>query len=180
PTVARAEAQATRAASCLLASLPAGWQLDLPPLGGARVEPVGVAPVPDDVVSLVVRRDGSAGRLCVPSALAARWVDRAISGRELFAPARMLGPAERGVLIAVLAPLLDPGGWSFALGTAAPLAEPGIVLRVEAAAGTGSIWLQAPAVPGRPPYPGRAAGLPIDVGVRLALTTLAAEALADL
>jgi len=35
-------------------------------------------------------------------------------------------------------------------------------------------------VPGRPPYPGRAAGLPIDVGVRLALTTLAAEALADL
>jgi len=105
PTVARAEAQATRAASCLLASLPASWQLDLPPLGGARVEPVGVAPVPDDVVSLVVRRDGLPGRLCVPSALAARWVDRAISGRELFAPARVLGPAERGVLIAVLAPV---------------------------------------------------------------------------
>lgn len=180
PTVARAEAQATRAASCLLASLPSAWQLDLPPLGGARVEPVGVAPVPDDVLSLPIRRDGLPGRLCVPSALAARWVDRAISGRELFAPVRVLAPAERGVLIAVLAPLLDPGGWSFALGTAAPLPEPGIVLRVEAAAGTGSIWLQAPALPGRPPHPARAPGLPIDVRVRVAVTSVAAEAIADL
>ncbi|HXU64319.1 MAG TPA: FliM/FliN family flagellar motor switch protein [Polyangia bacterium] len=180
PTVARADAQATRAASCLLASFPSVWQLDLPPLGGARVETVGVARVPEDVIALVIRRDGLSGRLCVPAALAARWVDRAISGRELFAPARVLGPAERGVLIAVLAPLLDPAGWSFALGTAVPLPEPGIVLRVEAAAGTGSIWLQAPALPGRPPHPARAPGLPMDVRVRVAVTTVAAEALADL
>jgi len=178
PAVARGDVLATRAASCLLASLPAAWQLELPPLGGARVEAVGIAWVPDDVTALPIRRDGLPGRLCVPVALAARWADRAISGRELFAPVRALGPAERGVLIAVLAPLLDPCGWSFGLGTAAPWPQPGVVLRVESPAGHGVVWLQAPG--GRAPHPARAAALSIDIPVRLATTTVPAHALVDL
>lgn len=178
-TVARAEALATRAASCLLASLPLAWQLDLPPLGGARVEPVGVAPVPDDALALPIRRDGLPGRLCVPAPLAARWVDRAISGRELFAPVRALGPAERGVLIALLAPLLDPSGWSFALGAAAPLPQPGVVLRVQAAGGGGGVWLQASGA-GRAPHSERARELTVEVRVRLAATTISTQALVDL
>ncbi len=182
PTVARAEALATRTAARLLASMPPGWEVALPPLGGARVSPVGIEAIPDDVVPLAIRRDGAAGQLCVPAALAARWVDRAISGRELFAPVRALGPAERGVLVAVLAPLLDPVGWSFALGPAAPLSAPGIVLRVEAAAGAGTIWLRAAAAAsgGLAPWPARAGALPIPAGVQLASTAIAAEALVDL
>ncbi len=182
PTVARAEALATQAAARLLAFMPAAWQVDLSPLGGARVWTGGVAAVPEDALPLGIRRDGVGGQLCVPAALAARWVDRAISGREVFAPARPLGPAERGVLVALLAPLLDPLGWSFALGTAVPLSGPAIALRVEAAAGAGTVWLRAPN--GTPPGPGAwpraAAGLPIEVGVRAAATTVPAEALVDL
>jgi type III secretion system YscQ/HrcQ family protein len=129
---------------------------------------------------LPIRRDGLPGRLCVPAALAARWADRAIAGRELFAPVRALGPAERGVLTALLSPVLDPAGWSFAIASAAPLPQAGVVLRVDAPAGNGTLWLQAPPEAGRSPHLSRASALPIEVGVRVAATTVSAKELADL
>lgn len=186
PGVARAHMVATQVAARWLASMPAEWQVDVPPLGGASVTTAGVAPVPDDAIPLAIRRDGLSGRLCVPAALAVRWVDRAISGRELFAPVRALGPAERGVLLAVLAPVLDRIGWSFALGAAPDLDAAGIVLRIAAAAGTGPVWLQAPAPAPQPrpdgtsPFAARAVGLPIEVAVRVAATAVPANALAGL
>ncbi|MES1165954.1 MAG: FliM/FliN family flagellar motor switch protein [Verrucomicrobiota bacterium] len=181
PTVARGDAGATARAARLLASLPEVWDVELPPLGAVNLTPVGVGDVPADTVALAIRRDGVTARLCVATALATRWVDRAIGGGGLFAPVRVLGPAERGVLLALVAPLLDTIGWSFVLGPAREVVGPAVVLRVAGAPGAGTMWLQAP-----PPRDGaraidatRAARLPIDVGVWLASTSLSRGALVD-
>jgi type III secretion system YscQ/HrcQ family protein len=108
-------------------------------------------------------------------------VDRAIGAGQLFAPVRALGPAERGVLVALLAPLLDGIGWSFALGPAPDVGGAAVILRVTGAPGAGTMWLQAPQLPGRAPAidRSRAARLPIDVAVWLASTTVARGELVD-
>ncbi|HVY40042.1 MAG TPA: FliM/FliN family flagellar motor switch protein [Polyangia bacterium] len=180
PSVARAEAAATVGLARLLASLPESWDVALPPLGAVRLDAAGVGDVPADAIALGIRRDGITGRLCVASALAARWVDRAIGGGELFAPVRALGPAERGVLLALVAPLLDPIGWSFVLGPASGGAGAAVVLRVAGAAGAGTMWLQAPLPATASPIDAtRAARLPAVVGVRLASTALSRAELVD-
>jgi type III secretion system YscQ/HrcQ family protein len=164
-----------------MASLPGGWDVELPPLGAVNVIAVGVGEVPADALALGIRSDGITARLCVATTLATCWVDRAIGGGELFAPARALGPAERGVLLALLAPLLDPIGWSFVLGPAPPVAGPAVILRVTGAAGGGTMWLQAapPGAGARAIDGPRAARLSMDVGVWLASTTVARGALVD-
>ncbi len=187
PTVRRVDALGIARAARLLASLPASWDVDLPPLGAVTVTPAGVADVPADALALAIRRDGVTARLCIATTLATRSVDRAIGGGQLFAPVRALGPAERGVLLALLAPLLDRIGWSFVLGPAQAVAGPAVILRISGARrdagalGAGTMWLQAP-----PPRDAtsaidalRAARLRIDVGVRLASTTLSAGSLTD-
>lgn len=180
PAVARADAAATAGAARLLASLPESWDVELPPLGAVKVASAGVGGVPADAITLGIRRDGVTARLCVASALATRWVDRAIGGGQLFAPVRDLGPAERGVLLALLAPLLDPIGWSFVLGSSTSGAGASVVLRVTGEAGAGTMWLQAPPPGGARAIEGsRAARLPVGVGVRLASTALSRGALVD-
>ncbi|HSS37561.1 MAG TPA: FliM/FliN family flagellar motor switch protein [Polyangia bacterium] len=181
PTVARVDALATARAARVLASLPESWDVALPPLGAVTLTPVGVGDVPADALALAIRRDGVTARLCVATPLAARWVDRVIGGGELFAPVRALGPAERGVLLALLAPLLDPIGWSFVLGPAQAVADAAVVLRVRGAPGAGTMWLQAPMARdgARAVHGPRAARLPVDMGVCLASTTLARGALVD-
>jgi type III secretion system YscQ/HrcQ family protein len=182
PGVSRAEARATREASRVLAALPPAWQADVPPLGAVTVAAVGVGQVPDDVIGLGARRDLDRARLSIAAALAARWVDRAIGTRDLFAPVRALGPAERGVLIALLGPVLEPIGWSLALGPAPPADGAAVVLRVAGAAGAGTMWWQAPPPSrnGRGALGARAAGLPIAGRLRIAATSLEAGALAGL
>ncbi|HVV16026.1 MAG TPA: FliM/FliN family flagellar motor switch protein [Polyangia bacterium] len=178
PSVARLEALATAGAGRLLATLPGGWDVELPPIGVVNLTPVGVGDVPADALALGIRREGVTARLCVAATLATRWVDLAIGGGELFAPARALGPAERGVLLALLAPLLDPIGWSFVLGPARAVAGAAVILRVLGAGGAGAMWLQAPPPAVAPPIDRRrAARLPIDLVVWLASTTLPRGAL---
>ena len=165
----------------LLASLPDGWEVELPPLGAVNLATVGVGDVPADALALGIRREGATARLCVATALATRWVDRAIGGGELFAPVRALGPAERGVLLALLAPLLDPIGWSFVLGPGAGRCWPGCHL-----AGRGRRGRRHDVAASAPPGDRARASTdrarhvcPIEVGVWLASTTLARGALVD-
>jgi type III secretion system YscQ/HrcQ family protein len=177
PSVSRAEAAASRALARFLAGVPAAWTVDLPLLGNAKVETAGViSSVPSDAIAVAVRRDGLAGRLSVPAPLASRWVDVALCGAEGFGPARELGRAERGVLIALLSPLLDAAGWSFGLGPAPEREGPAVVLRLTSAAGSGTLWLQ---VPPSPAIHGsgsiavdRGAGLPLMASLQIARTTL--------
>ena len=144
--------------------------------------PVGVGDVPADALALAIRRDGVTARLCIATPLATRWVDRAIGGGELFAPVRALGPAERGVLLALLAPLLDPIGWSFVLGPAQAARRCGRRSSGHGRPGGGhDVAAGAPgarAARAQSTRP-RAARLPVDMGVCLASTTLARGALVD-
>ncbi len=145
PAVSRATAAATRALARFVAGLPGAWTVDLPLLGKATVAPSAVASaVPSDAVALAVRRDGLNGRLSVPAPLASRWVDLALCGADGFGPARLLGRAERGVLIALLSPLLDPAGWSLGLGSPPEQEGPAIAMALSGAAGGGTLWLQIP------------------------------------
>lgn len=182
PSVARAEAQAGRAAARWAASMPPAWDSDVPPFGATGVTAVAIGSVPEDTVALAIRRDTAVGRLSIPVALAARWVDRAIGAGEAFAPARLLGPAERGVLIALVGPLLDPIGWSCALGPAPDLRGPAVVLRVASPAGPGPVWVQAPPAPAaaRPFSIDRARALAIEAALQLGTTALPRAALSDL
>ena len=185
PAVSRAEAAASRAAARFLAGVPAAWTVELPLLGKAGVEPSGViTSAPADAVALAIRRDGLAGRLCVPAPLASRWVDVALCGAEGFGPARELGRAERGVLIALLSPLLDAAGWSFGLGPAPERHGPAVALRLTSAVGNGTLWLQVPLAPvvhgAGSIAVDRGAGLPLMASLQVARTTLANAEVAHL
>ena len=185
PAVSRAEAAASRAMARFLAGVPPAWTVDLPLLGQAKVETVGViSSVPSDAIAVAIRRDGVAGRLSVPAPLASRWVDVALCGGEGFGPARELGRAERGVLIALLSPLLDAAGWSFGLGPAPERHGPAVVLRLTSPAGGGTLWLQtppAPAVHGAGSITvDRGAGLPLEAALQVARTTLTNAEVAQL
>jgi type III secretion system YscQ/HrcQ family protein len=186
PAISRADATATRALARFVARLPVAWTVDLPLLGKATLAPASVAfTVPPDAIALVVRRDGLSGRLLVPAPLASRWVDVALCGAEGFGPARVLGRAERGVLIALLAPLLDAAGWSLGLGLAPEMQGPAIALALSGAAGGGTIWLQVAPPPG--PMAGsatisaeRTGGVRLEASLRVASTTLTSGELAGL
>jgi type III secretion system YscQ/HrcQ family protein len=185
PPVGRAEAAASRALARFLAGVPPVWTVDLPLLGKATLEPAAVVPsVPADAIAIAVRRDGVAGRLSVPAPLASRWVDVALCGSDGFGPARELGRAERGVLIALLAPVLDAAGWSLGLGPPPERGGPAVALRLTAAAGGGTLWLQVPPGPGsrgpRPVDDGRAGGLRVVASLQVARTTLTNGQLAQL
>jgi type III secretion system YscQ/HrcQ family protein len=124
---------------------------------------------------------------------AARLVDAALGGRGVFSAARALGPAERGVLVALLAPLLDAIGWSTDL---APASESSvgssgyaIAVNVEGPLGAGVLWLDLPATssaiapaPGSAPgsWRERASALPVEARLELAATHLRASELTRL
>jgi type III secretion system YscQ/HrcQ family protein len=186
PPVRAAEARATRALAGVLAALPRAWQVDLPPLGVASLTVAGIDATarPLDAVVLAIARGRDRGRLSLAQPFAARLVDTALGGRGIFSAARPLGPAERGVLVALLAPLLDAIGWSPDLSPPPPpLAGPAIAVGVEGAFGVGVLRLELPASTG-PSSPKawrrRAADLPVAARVEIAATALTAAELAKL
>jgi type III secretion protein Q len=195
PPVRSAEARATRTLAPVLAALPGSWQVDLPPLGVASLTVAGidVTARPPDAVALAIASRSERGRLSLAQPFAARIVDTALGGRGIFAAVRPLGPAERGVLVALLAPLLDAIGWSPVLAPAPPpVAGPSIAVGVEGAFGVGVLWLDLPAAgystfPLSPTSPisleawrRRAASLPVEARLEIAATNLAAAELARL
>jgi len=184
PAVSRADAAASRALARFVAGLPPAWAVDLPLLGKATLAPSAIAAAPADAIGLAARREGLTGRLLVPAALASRWVDVALCGADGFGPARVLGRAERGVLIALLSPLLDGAGWSLGLGAPPELPGPAIALALSGAPGSGTLWLQIASPPsGAAAISGaiavdRLAGLRLAASLRVATTTLTAGELA--
>jgi flagellar motor switch/type III secretory pathway protein FliN len=180
PRVTTAAADASRAALGMLSRLPSHWRIDLPPIGAVQVTVAGpdLAVSQTDQIVLALARGADRGRLAVPPAFAARLIDLALGAKATFSSARALGPAERGLLVALLAPLLDVVGWSPSLGQVpigiglAPLA-----LRLDGAFGGGPLWLDLP--PGasgphdrRRYWQARVADLPVSARVALATTEL--------
>jgi len=147
PPVQATEARATRAVAEKLAALPRSWQAELPPLGSAKLAVAGVdrPPASAEAVVLTIRRGNARGRLSLTQSFAARLVDAALGGRGVFSAARALGPAERGVLVALIAPLLDAIGWSADLAPAFESSGGGsgqaIVVTVDSHLGAGVLWL---------------------------------------
>jgi type III secretion system YscQ/HrcQ family protein len=187
---ARAAARA-RAATRVLADIPAQWRVELPPLGGATLTVLGTdldpggqdssaEPSVGEACTLTIARGRDVGRLAVSSALAARLVDAALGSRGGLASARTLGPAERGVLVALLAPVLAPLGWWLTLAPAPTAATAGtsisVALRIEGGFGVGALRLDLPLVPSGSlrHWPARAGGLPVVARLEIAATELPA------
>ena len=185
PSLRGSEVAASHAAIRALAALPRRWQVDLPPFGSAAVSVTGIdfGTVAAEASVLAVVRGRSRGRLAVAGGFAARLIDSALGGRGFFAAARVLGPAEQGVLVALLAPALDAMGAAIDLATPpeAVSGAPAIALRLEGSFGAGTIWLQLPwGEIDDPIDPSRAAHLPIEARIEIASTLLPATALAEL
>ena len=195
PSVPAAGARATRAVAQILAALPRSWQAELPPFGTAALIVAGIdrAPSSPEAIVLAILRGNARGRLSVSLPFAARLVDAALGGRGVFSAARTLGPAERGVLVALLAPLLDAIGWSTDL-VPAPESSVGrsghaIAVNVEGPFGAGVLWLDLPATSGESAlglgsasggWRERASALPIEARLEIAATHLRASELTRL
>jgi type III secretion system YscQ/HrcQ family protein len=186
PSIGAGAAAATRAAGQILAALPGSWQAAIPPLGDASFTVAGIdgAPPGSEVVVLSLARGRERGRAALAQPFAGRLVDLAVGGGGAFSTARALGPAERGLLVGLLAPALDPIGWSFALApaSAAPWG-PSIAVDVSGAFGAGVLWLELPDAPAAAltgAWRARAAALPVEASVELASTALPAGELARL
>ncbi len=192
PPVAAAEARATRAVARKLAALPRSWRAEIPPFGAATLVVAGIdrAPTSSEAIALAIVQGNARGRLSLGLPFAARLIDAALGGRGVFSAARALGPAERGVLVALIAPLLDAPGWSIDL---APAPESGvghaIAVNVEGPFGAGVLWLDLPATdsavaPAAGSVSGgwgeRASGLPVEARLEIAVTHLRASELTRL
>jgi type III secretion system YscQ/HrcQ family protein len=195
PSVQAAEARATRAVAQKLAALPRSWQAELPPFGAAKLVVAGIdrAPTSAEAIVVAILRGNARGRLSLAQPFAARLVDAALGGRGVFSAARALGPAERGVLVALIAPLLDAIGWSIDLAPApeSSVESTGhaIAVNVEGPFGAGVLWLDLPAIgSGLAPSPGsasggwreRASGLSVEARLEIAATHLPAAELTRL
>jgi flagellar motor switch/type III secretory pathway protein FliN len=192
PRVRPRDARATRAALRTCARLPARWPIVLPPLGSAVVEFAGVDV--DDAeriagVDLAISFGVGRGRVRIEFPFASRLVDAVLGGTAVFSEARAAGPAERGVLAGVLAPLFDRVGGSVHLGPlpARDGATAAILFRLETAVASG--WLRlTPPVGGLSGVPvpaddasmwrARASRIPVTASVELARTAVPARELA--
>jgi len=152
PAVDVRRAQSTRAALRACALLPERWDVELPPLGTASIAPVAIdgdGGRAEDV-ELGLRFGAGSGRVAVDPLFAVRVVDRVLGGRATRPPViRALGPAERGVLAAVLAPLWDRVGGAVDLGVVSARNPDvaAIVMRIDADGVSGNVRL-TPAGPG--------------------------------
>jgi len=122
PRVRRRQARAVRGALSSCAALPATWGVGLAPMGTATMTFVGfdIDPNPSGGVELPVSFGVTAGRVSIESAFAVRIVDAILGGDVVVSTARAAGPAERGVLAGVLAPVFDRVGGSLRLGPLPP------------------------------------------------------------
>jgi type III secretion system YscQ/HrcQ family protein len=195
PLVPAAEAQSTRAVAQKLAALPRSWQAELPPFGAATLVVAGIdrAPTSSEATVLAILRGNARGCLSLGQPFAARLIDAALGGRGVFSTARALGPAERGVLVALIAPLLDAIGWSIDLAPP-PESRVGssgyaIAVNVDGPFGAGVLWLDLPATgsalaPAEGAASGtwrqRASGLPVEARLEIAATHLPAAELTRL
>jgi flagellar motor switch/type III secretory pathway protein FliN len=191
PRVPARQARATREALRASALIPARWSVDLPPIGSATVSFVGFdadAERPAGV-GLPVSFGVARGRVEVEASLAIRIVDIVLGGQVVFSPARPAGPAERGVLVGVLAPVFDRIGGSVQLGPSAARDGRGaeraaLTFAVQTAVGSGWLRLTPPAVDlpvvagdGIEIWRARAGRVPVTAAVELATTNVPAGAL---
>ena len=192
PSVRAADAEATRVALRVLSMLPPRWRVDLPPLDSVTVTMAGPdfeirpsdSPDPTDSIVLPIARGTEVGRLTLASSFAARLIDTALGARGTFSSARALGPAERGVLVALVAPLFDIIGWSLGLGPAPPRTgvRARLALRIEGAFGSGVLGLDlsASASASGDHWRARAGALPVVARVEIARTEIDAASLVGL
>jgi type III secretion system YscQ/HrcQ family protein len=189
PRVRARQAHAMRAALRACGSLPAQWQVGLPPLGSATVtfdgfdtedgQPIGG-------VDLALSFGAARGRVCIEAAFASRLVDAVLRGAVGFSEVRATGPAERGVLAGVLAPLFDRVGGSLHLGPLPPRpagAVP-ILFRLETVVAAGWLRLTPPVgdwsrgADARETLRARAGRIPVAAHVEIAVTAVPTAALA--
>lgn len=200
PAVRASDAAATRSTLRVLSSLPARWRVALPPFEAVTLTVVGPErearlpepparpdPSPTDAIVLAMSRGGALGRLTLTSSFAARLVDAALGARGALSSARALGPAERGVLVALLAPAFDVIGWSLRLGPAPELTgvRAPLTLQIEGPIGAGALRLDLPASTASTVGPvdhwrSRAGDLPVVARVEIAATELPAASLVGL
>ena len=191
PRVGARQARATRAVLRACALVPERWSVALPPLGSTTMTFAGYDSEPDriDAAALAVTFGAGRGRVSVESSFAARLVDAVLGGGTVFSTARSIGPAGRGVLVGVLAPVFDRIGGSLQLGRVAPregrdrdLAS--LLFRLETVVASG--WLRltppagdlAPRVDGPDTWRARAGRIPVTGSVEIAATGVPAGALA--
>jgi type III secretion system YscQ/HrcQ family protein len=191
PRVRAQQARATRAVLRACARLPERWSVELPPLGSATMTFAGYDSDPDriDAAELAVTFAAGRGRVNVESSFAARLVDTVLGGGAIFSTARSIGPAGRGVLVGVLAPVFDRIGGSLQLGPVArregrnrDLAS--VLFRLETVVACGWLRLTPPVgdllphIDGPDTLRSRASRIPVTGSVEIAATVVPAAALA--
>jgi type III secretion system YscQ/HrcQ family protein len=192
PRVRAWQARASRAALRGCALLPERWPIEVPPLGSATMSFVGIdadAGGGAGGVELAVSFGVARGRLTVEPVFAVRLVDTVLGGRGAFSAARVVGPAETGVLAGVLAPVFDRIGGSLNIGPLPARAgrdrDPASILfRLETAVGSG--WLRltppaggvAPSADGPEIWRARASSIPVIGHLEIATTAVPATAFA--
>jgi flagellar motor switch/type III secretory pathway protein FliN len=152
PRVPAWQARGTRAALRACALVPESWIVELTPLGSARMIFAGYDSDrdPADVVELAVSFGVDRGTCGIEAAFAARLVDAVLGGGGVFPTARSVGPAERGVLAGVIAPVFDHIGGGVQLERVPrPRARrqrglPAIALRLETVVASGWLRLTLP------------------------------------
>jgi len=169
--------------------LPTQWPVTLPPLGSATVSFAGFDTEDEQRiggVDFAVSFGAARGRVSVEAAFASRLVDAVLRGAVGFSELRVTGPAERGVLAGVLAPLFDRVGGSLHLGPLPRRTGGGapIAFRLETIIASGWVRLTAP-VGGWPArsdeadvWRARAARIPVSAHVEIAATAVPMAALA--
>jgi flagellar motor switch/type III secretory pathway protein FliN len=143
-----------------------------------------------DDVDLVVSFGVGRGRVGVEGGLATRLVDAVLGGREALSPARAVGPAERGVLVGILAPVFDRIGGSLQLAPSAARGgreggDAALTFALQTAVASGWLRLRPPAgalVLGdgdrAETWRARAGRMPVSGHLELAATRVPAAALA--
>jgi flagellar motor switch/type III secretory pathway protein FliN len=189
PRVRERQARATRAALRTCAMLPTQWPVTLPPLGSATVTFAGFDSEDEQRIAgieLAISFGAARGRLSIEASFASRLVDAVLRGSVGFSELRVTGPAERGVLAGVLAPLFDRLGGSLHLGPLPRRSNGGapIVFRLETIIASGWLRLTAP-IGGWPArsedadvWHARAARIPVTAHVEIAATAVPMAALA--
>jgi type III secretion system YscQ/HrcQ family protein len=174
--------------------MPESWTVELPPLGTASMAFAGYAEAPaGDRVELAVSFGVGRGRVMVESAFAMRLVDVVLGGADVFATARAVGPAERGILVGVLGPVFGRIGGAVLLDRTPPPRErrdrevASLAFRLETAIGTGWLRLTAPPIAeltaglgGLDVWRTRAGRIPVTGRIEIAATRVPAGALVRL
>lgn len=187
PKVRREQAREVRRLLRSLATVPDRLEVDLPPLGAGRLTFVGISFEPADLTGaqIVLARAGTRAVMIVGAALAGALADSVIAGRPFQTGVRRLGPAERGLVAGVLAPIASRLGWTVRLDVVGPSDRGGAVMVfwLGTAVGAGELRIELPpGAAGLLPPEGlwdsnaqaRAGRLPITVAVEIALTDLGA------